>query len=249
MTRVPFADQLTADQMAAALTVAARASGSQLQQAAVHLLTFTELPGRTDFAAHVDLDFVEIQGDESDGSPDESLLLARVRDWAVLLLDRRMYLTGGGRRLLELAGSLATGRPVDLSSQLTDLGHAHGRRVVEAVIIASGLSGFYHLTEGLKFIQMRQFQQELTGDDGQAGRRPLAPLPIRFAYWHTACGRVTAMSWDLARAFARDPRFQDTLYCAHCQAHAPIGRDGQFHWCDPDRPDRQSPTMDPKVGA
>jgi hypothetical protein len=70
--------------------------------------------------------------------------------------------------------------------------------------------------------------------------------PVRRAYWHEACGGVTTMSVDLAETYARDPKFYGATYCAICQRHRPVA---EFHWVDPDNPDRQSPSLDPKVGT
>lgn len=47
-----------------------------------------------------------------DGAP---VLSARVRDWPALLADRELYLTGGDRRLLDLAASWDAGIPVSLA--------------------------------------------------------------------------------------------------------------------------------------
>lgn len=72
--------------------------------------------------------------------------------------------------------------------------------------------------------------------------------PIRDAYWHTVCGKVTTMNRAIAETYARQPRFYGATYCAHCQQHRPVGEDGEFHWVDPRNRERQSP-RDPKVGT
>jgi hypothetical protein len=73
--------------------------------------------------------------------------------------------------------------------------------------------------------------------------------PVRRSYWHEACGAVTTMSQDLAETYSRDPHFYGSTYCAHCGKHRPVGADGEFRWCDPTNLERQSPTLDPKVGT
>lgn len=73
--------------------------------------------------------------------------------------------------------------------------------------------------------------------------------PLRRSYWHETCGRVTTMGKEIAATYARDPSFYGGTYCVHCGRHRPVGVDGEFRWCDPDDPGRQSPTLDPKVGT
>lgn len=73
--------------------------------------------------------------------------------------------------------------------------------------------------------------------------------PVRTAYWHTTCGRITTMGQALAETYARDPSFYGATYCAHCRMHRPVGAGGEFHWCDPDDATRQNPAQQPKVGT
>jgi hypothetical protein len=73
--------------------------------------------------------------------------------------------------------------------------------------------------------------------------------PVRRSYWHTTCGHVTTMHQRIAETYARNPSFYGSTYCGHCRMHRPVGRDGEFHWVDPAHPERQSPTLDPKVGT
>ncbi len=71
--------------------------------------------------------------------------------------------------------------------------------------------------------------------------------PVRLSYWHTVCGAVTSMHQTIAETYARNPQFYGSTYCATCRQHRPVGEDGEFHWVV--APERQSPTMDPKVGT
>src|SRR5439155_18939889 len=68
------ADQYTAEEMQPLLVTGGKLIGSYPAQAAIHLLTFTELPGRRDFATLVDVEEVP----DHDGQP---VLAAFVRDW------------------------------------------------------------------------------------------------------------------------------------------------------------------------
>ena len=51
--------------------------------------------------------------------------------------------------------------------------------------------------------------------------------PLRRSYKHLACGTVTTMGLAIAETYARDPHFYGSTYCAGCQAHFPVGEDGQ----------------------
>jgi hypothetical protein len=73
--------------------------------------------------------------------------------------------------------------------------------------------------------------------------------PVRREYWHEKCGAVTKMGQALAETYARNPGFYGSTYCVHCGQHRPVGADGEFRWCNPAAPDRQSRILDPKVGT
>lgn len=146
----PSPASLSADQMADALTAAA--GRSELQRAATHLLIYTDLPGRADFARHVTLDWEETEGTRT--------LTARV-DWAALRDDESIYLSGGPDRLLNLAISYAKGRPVHLDAYLNSFGTEHARRVIEAHIIGLGMEGFFTIADGPKLVELRAFHDEL----------------------------------------------------------------------------------------
>lgn len=89
--------------------------------AAVHLLTFTELPHRRGFADLVDVETVD--------APDGPVLAAFVRDWTALHQSPAAErLSGAHDRMLALAVSLATGEPVDLAGTVGVGGHAHARQ-------------------------------------------------------------------------------------------------------------------------
>lgn len=67
--------------------------------------------------------------------------------------------------------------------------------------------------------------------------------PLRDAYRHTKCGKITTMSQDIAATYARDPTFYDGTFCTTCRAHFPVGEDGEFTWYENDG------SEGPKVGT
>jgi hypothetical protein len=140
------------DELRAMLTAGA-AGASPTLQAAVHLLTFTDVPDRPAFANLVDVD------DISAGTT--PALGAFVRDWAGLPSSAAAArLSGGPARLLALAISLATGQPVDLRENIAPGGHAHIRRVLEAVIIAAA-DGLYEVAPTPKLDEVLAFHQSM----------------------------------------------------------------------------------------
>jgi hypothetical protein len=54
--------------------------------------------------------------------------------------------------------------------------------------------------------------------------------PVRRSYVHLKCGTVTRMSQSIADTYARDPSFYSGTFCCACQAHFPIGENGEFVW-------------------
>jgi alpha-D-ribose 1-methylphosphonate 5-triphosphate synthase subunit PhnL len=59
-------------------------------------------------------------------------------DWSATRLNTG-WLSGGERRLLEIADSLASGHPVNLADTLTGLDPANSQTVVDAVAHATGV--------------------------------------------------------------------------------------------------------------
>lgn len=117
------------------LRAGARYDGTDTAVAAVHLLTFTELPHRTRFVDHLRLEQVRVPH----GVPAQVVTVARVDDWPRLLNSPIATRLGSAAfQLLTLAAGLASGQPVDLRDSVRGLGHTHARRVVEAVAIATG---------------------------------------------------------------------------------------------------------------
>lgn len=130
---------MSAEEMSVMLVAGGRASGLLNVQAAVHLLTFTELVGCRDFQDAVEVSSVRLL--EPDGTRSATPATAAfVVDWRGLCdLSSAARMGGGANRLLELAVSWAVGRPVDLRDCASNvLGSAHSRRLIEAVRIAMG---------------------------------------------------------------------------------------------------------------
>lgn len=134
-----MSDTYSPEQLVDLLVEGARLDGRPTTQAAVHLLTYTAFVHQLDAS-----DLVEFDNDDD---PDAPVTAAFVRDWPKaesIAIARRWG--GAGERLTGLAASLATGEPVDLRNTLPGLGSAHARRVIEAVVIATGTAHLYEIT-------------------------------------------------------------------------------------------------------
>lgn len=68
----------------------------------------------------------------------------------------------------------------------------------------------------------------------EAERKKGFVRPVRDAYRHLTCGKITTMSRDLAETYARDPYFYSGTFCSTCRAHFPVGEDGEFTWYEMD---------------
>lgn len=67
--------------------------------------------------------------------------------------------------------------------------------------------------------------------------------PVRDAYRHLKCDKITTMSRDIAETYARDPGFYSGTFCTTCRAHFPVGAAGEFTWYENDG------SEGPKVGT
>ncbi|MFF1737861.1 hypothetical protein [Streptomyces sp. NPDC058247] len=155
----PSPASLSEEEMTEALEAAAKLSRSELRRAATHLLTFTGLPGRADFARHTALVWEE--------DPDVDRVLIAEVDWTALRDDESMILNGSTDKLLHLAVSYAKGRPVHLDAYLNTFGTATAKRVLEAHMIGMGLEGFYTLEDGPKLEELKAFHADLGSPVGQ----------------------------------------------------------------------------------
>lgn len=124
-------------EMTALLNEGAKYEGDTGYQAAIHLVTFTELPGTPEFAQYVTVD------DRYSMTYGTAMRVALIGNWAALLKARRLSSTE--YRFLLLAASLATGRKISLDEALANMGHAHARRICEAILIRCGAAGLYTL--------------------------------------------------------------------------------------------------------
>ncbi len=155
------------DEMHELLAAGARLEDRPSAAAALHLLTFTDLPGRRDFARHVHVENVTGAGSGTiTGAGSGTITGAWVRDWQALLTDGSVYVSSGPRRLLEVAASYATGRPVDLRETGSGLGTAHAGRLIEAAVIGTGMAEYYTITGTAKLAGLRATQAKLAGQEG-----------------------------------------------------------------------------------
>lgn len=67
--------------------------------------------------------------------------------------------------------------------------------------------------------------------------------PVRDAYRHLKCGKITTMSRSIAETYARDPSFYSGTFCTTCRGHFPVGEAGEFTWYENDG------SEGPKVGT
>ena len=100
------------------------------------------------------------------GNPAAAVTGAWLRDWQALLNDGSVYLSGWPRRLLEVAASYATGQPVNLRQASSGLGSAHAGRLIEAVVIGTGMAEYYTVTGTAKLAGLRRWHGGLPGDAG-----------------------------------------------------------------------------------
>jgi hypothetical protein len=55
--------------------------------------------------------------------------------------------------------------------------------------------------------------------------------PIRDKYIHTKCGVETKMNMEIAKTYARNPKFYGSTYCVGCEKHLPVS---EFKWSNSD---------------
>jgi hypothetical protein len=138
------------------LDAGARQHGTDDRLAAMHLLVFTAVPSLPAFRR-----FVRFR--EIDLSAGERRMIAQIINWDALAKTTGIVapLGGGDRHLLDLAIDLAGGGAASLTRSLDGLGHAHARRVAEAVLIAAGYGAFYDLTPTPKLADLLALHGEL----------------------------------------------------------------------------------------
>ena len=120
------------------------------------------------------------------------------------------------------------------------------RKAAEAIPVdrsARELAGGGPVTEDHREINPATGQQKGYIVLTRAERAKGFVRPVRDAYRHLKCGKITRMSHDLAETYARDPYFYNGTFCTICRAHFPIGEDGEFTWYENDG------SEGPKVGT
>lgn len=142
-------EQRTAEQLAGLLTAGAGVDGPRA--AAVHLLQFTDVLGRPELAR-----FLQIDGDRA---------YITEEGWEQLPdVAFSPPIASSTVRLLRLASSLAIGAPVDIREATHALGHAHARRVAEAVLMACGALRYYDLVQTAEAQRLQDLRGVLAGD-------------------------------------------------------------------------------------
>lgn len=135
------------EQWTSMLTAGGRREDVNNIHGAVHLLTYTDLPGRRQFAEHVRIELAQLYGPNGDPE-DGKTLTAVVRNWKVLPdIAADLQMGSSTVRLLTLAAGLATGIPVDVRDCLTGFGRVTASRAAEAVLIATGYAQWYTTAE------------------------------------------------------------------------------------------------------
>lgn len=137
--------------------------GNDFHAAAIGLLDFAGLLDRRDVRAHVQIEAVP----DHDGRDVRAAWI----DWPALADVEKIGTLGGAQhRLLRLALSIAHGTPIDLRGALSDLGHAHARAVLAAVVRALGLAGDVEISDSAAYLARRRADQdavhELLADRG-----------------------------------------------------------------------------------
>ncbi len=124
--------------------------------------------------------------------------------------------------------------------------NATKRKAAEAIPVdrsAKQLSGGGAVTKDHREIKPDSGQQKGYVILTQSERAKGFVRPVRGAYRHLKCGKITTMNHDIAETYARDPKFYDGTFCVTCRSHFPVGENGEFNWLENDGSDG------PKVGT
>jgi hypothetical protein len=152
------------------------------RHAAVHLLLATELPNRDGFAALVEIIQLEWE-------PGDIVQMGSVRDWAELSSwADTVALSDDDRRMVALAVSIASGRPVDLATNLVVKDHLRARRIIEAVGIATG--------HGTKYAVVEVPPPPRSGGGGHSVRWPVGVWLYREHRWKSALPAAGPVAWS-----------------------------------------------------
>ncbi|MFD4356782.1 hypothetical protein ACFWPX_29820 [Nocardia sp. NPDC058518] len=154
------------DELRAWLITGCDLADNDHHRAGIDLLDFAGLLDRRAIRAHIDID----DPDHSDGLEP---CAARV-DWAALGAETDLGPLGGAqRRLLALAVSIAGGVPVDLRDAVSvELGAAHARAVLAAVVRALGLADDVQISDTPAYLERKRAHAEwLAGFEAEAEQR------------------------------------------------------------------------------
>jgi hypothetical protein len=143
----------TGEQMRDLLVAGSLCQGRHVQ-AAVHLLLFTDLHTRPWFA-----EIVEI----GPGGAGGALLECAFVNWTDLPNRIDPRLGSGTVNLINLAVAFADRQQIDIAAAVTSHGHAHARRIAEAVLILAGYQDWYTLQPGPDLVEHQRFTEELLG--------------------------------------------------------------------------------------
>jgi hypothetical protein len=83
------------------------------------------------------------------------------------------------------------------------------------------------LTHGADEQEVDQAAAYLVLSDAERARGFVRP--VRCAYIHDTCGRITTMNLDIAETYAAKPSFYGATYCVTCRKHRPVS---EFRWVD-----------------
>lgn len=155
----------TTDQLRDWLLTGADLAEGRHQRAAVELLDFVGLLDRRAIRAHIDTRVIT----DPDGRAHH---VARV-DWQALAGADLGPLGGAQQRLLKVAVSIAGGVPVDLRYVTSgELGAAHARAVLAAVVRALGLAEDVQISDTPDYLERKRAHEEwLAGFENGTGSR------------------------------------------------------------------------------
>lgn len=143
----------TTDQLRDWLLTGADLAEGRHQRAAVELIDFVGLLDRHAVRAHIDTRVIT----DPDGPAHH---VARV-DWQALAGADLGPLGGAQRRLLDLAVSIAAGIPVDLRYVTGgELGAAHARAALAAVVRALGLADDVQISDTPAYLERKRAHEE-----------------------------------------------------------------------------------------
>jgi hypothetical protein len=151
--------------------------------------------------------------------------------------DAVLQLTDAQHAVAEKGNSLTAAR------QRLDAAKREAAAAIPVDRAARQLSGGGAVTDDHREIEPESGQQKGYVVLTNAERSKGFVRPVRDAYRHLKCGKITTMSRDIAETCARDPGFYSGTFCTTCRGHFPVGEAGEFTWYENDG------SEGPKVGT